>query len=85
MTVQWIRNLSRFFAGVSSVILTVLMALNSATSTSLTSSGNRGNEERGEGPFRGSFDEDFVLLTFLLLFGIGTVVIGPGGVNWPRF
>jgi len=33
----------------------------------------------------GSFDKDFVLLTFLLLFGIGTVVIGPGGVNWPRF
>jgi len=61
------------------------MASNPATSTSSTSSGNRGNGERSEGPFRGSFDKDFVLLTFLLLFGIGTVVIGPGGVNWPRF
>jgi len=54
------------------------MALNSATLTSSTSSGNRGNGECSEGPFRGSFDEDFVLLIFLLLFGIGTVVIGLG-------
>ncbi len=71
MTIQWIRNLGRFFVGVFSVILTVLMALNSVTLMFLTSSGNRDNGERGEGPFRGSFDEDFVLLIFLYSSALG--------------
>ncbi len=37
---------------------------------------NKKNVKKHLRSFRCSFDEDFILIFFLLLFGIGTVIIG---------
>jgi len=55
--------------------LTLLMSSNSLMSMFSTFQ-NKKNVKKCLRPFRCSFDEDFVLIFFLLLFDIETVIIG---------
>jgi hypothetical protein len=57
------------------VKLTLSMSLNSLMSMFLTSQNKESVKEHLRS-FRCSFDKDFILIFFLLLFGIETVIIG---------
>jgi len=57
------------------VKLTLLMSSNSLTLMFSTFQ-NKRNVKKCLKSFRYSFDEDFILIFFLLLFGIETVIIG---------
>lgn len=83
-TVQWKRNITGALNRTSVVKSTVSMSSNPSTLWSSTSLDNRGEGDR-LGPFGVNFDEDFVLESFLVLFGIETVVIGPRGCQLASF